>query len=80
METFKVKYYKTEEHVKGEVGDFVEDTYYSFEGGVNKAEDLMYVKLYYKVEVYNSKNLQSPVYILNQSKFNRRKYKETKNK
>lgn len=76
---YKIMYYTTKEHSDFNVGDFIDDTWYTMEGAINKANDLLFRKMYFKVEIYEN-NKPKPLYTLTFSKFNRKEYKETKNR
>lgn len=77
MEHFLIKYYKKKEHYDSDSYYILGDKFYSEEAYINKAQDLMYRFLFYKIEIYKHTNLHNPIRTFSLDDFDRKQYKET---
>ena len=76
MKHFLIKYYKKKEHYESESYYILKDRFYSEEDYTNKAQDLMYRFLYYRIEIYKNDNSYNPIRAFNLKDFDRKQYKD----
>lgn len=76
---YLIKYYETEEHYESDAEEWINDKFYSEIAYTAKAQELMFNKFFYRIEIYKSDNKLNPIRMFLLSNFNRKKhYKENK--
>ena len=61
LDYFLIKYYETEEHYESDADEWIQDKFYSESAYIGKAQELMFNKMTYRVEVYKRDNKLQPV-------------------